>query len=116
MSNAQPHEHVHHDHQHHEGHHTHVSLPTTGLKDPVCGMDVTEQSHHSTEHEGRPYYFCSAKCKARFMEAPQKFLSTPISERAPQPEPEAAQRAQPIPAPCTLRCNRTILEIAPSAA
>lgn len=91
MSNAQPHEHVHHDHQHHEGHHTHVSLPTTGLKDPVCGMDVTEQSHHSTEHEGRPYYFCSAKCKARFMEAPQKFLSTPISERAPQPEPEAAQ-------------------------
>nr|WP_205734190.1 heavy metal translocating P-type ATPase [Acidovorax kalamii] len=62
-----------------------------GLTDPVCGMGVTEQSHHSTEHEGRPYYFCSAKCKARFMEAPQKFLSTSISESTHQPEPEAAQ-------------------------
>ena len=30
------------------------------LKDPVCGMLVTEQSAHKLEHEGRPYYFCSA--------------------------------------------------------
>jgi len=54
-------------------------------------MGVTEQSHHSTEHEGRPYYFCSAKCKARFMEAPQKFLAEPMGESTPQPKPDAVQ-------------------------
>lgn len=91
MSSPTSHEHSHHEHHHHEGQHGSQAGPSVGLRDPVCGMGVTEQSHHSTEHEGRPYYFCSAKCKARFMEAPQKFLSTPISESTPQPEPEAAQ-------------------------
>ena len=91
MSSPTSHEHSHHEHHHHEGQHGNQAGPSVGLRDPVCGMGVTEQSHHSTEHEGRLYYFCSAKCKARFMEAPQKFLSTPISESTPQPEPEAAQ-------------------------
>jgi Cu+-exporting ATPase len=54
-------------------------------------MEVTEQSHHSTEHEGHRYYFCSDKCKARFMDAPQNFLSDPNSVSPPQPKPEAAQ-------------------------
>ena len=100
MSNAQPHEHVHHDHQHHEGHHTHVSLPTTGLKDPVCGMDVTEQSHHSTEHEGR---------RKSFSRLPSASARLSLS-------PKRRNRAQPIPAPCTRRCSKTIPETAPSAA
>ena len=91
MSSPTSHEHSHHEHHHHEGQHGNQAGPSVGLRDPVCGMGVTEQSHHLTEHEGRLYYFCSAKCKARFMEAPQKFLSTPISESTPQPEPEAAQ-------------------------
>ena len=91
MSSPTSHEHSHHEHHHHEGQLGNQAGPSVGLRDPVCGMGVTEQSHHSTEHEGRLYYFCSAKCKARFMEAPQKFLSTPISESTPQPEPEAAQ-------------------------
>ncbi|MDD2180455.1 heavy metal translocating P-type ATPase [Acidovorax sp. D2M1] len=91
MSPPTSNEHSHHEHHHHDGQHGNPAAPSVGLKDPVCGVGVTEQSHHSTEHEGHPYYFCSAKCKARFMEAPQKFLSTPISESAPQSEPEAAQ-------------------------
>ena len=44
------------------------------LKDPVCGMTVTEQSPHRFEHAGRPYYFCGAKCRAKFMADPAKFL------------------------------------------
>jgi Cu+-exporting ATPase len=44
------------------------------LKDPVCGMEVTAQSPHHVEHEGRPYYFCSARCKSRFAESPEKYL------------------------------------------
>ena len=33
-------------------------------------MTVTEQSPHHAEHEGRPYYFCSAKCLAKFTAEP----------------------------------------------
>ena len=39
------------------------------LKDPVCGMSVTDKSFHHAEQDGRLYYFCGAKCKARFIES-----------------------------------------------
>ena len=62
-----------HAHARHEDHghaHSHPdpNLPAGAaeLKDPVCGMTVTEQSPHHTEHDGRPYYFCSAKCLTKF--------------------------------------------------
>lgn len=44
-----------------------------GLKDPVCGMPVTAQSEHHAEHNGRPYYFCSVKCQAKFTAEPARF-------------------------------------------
>ncbi|MFZ3139057.1 heavy metal translocating P-type ATPase [Polaromonas sp.] len=57
-------------HQHHSG-----SPPApTDLKDPVCGMTVTEQSVHKLTHEGRPYYFCSAKCQGKFAANPLQYL------------------------------------------
>ncbi|WP_416208622.1 heavy metal translocating P-type ATPase [Acidovorax sp.] len=52
-------------------------------------MDVTNQSHHSAEHEGHPFYFCSAKCRAKFVDAPEKYV--PGSDAPASPEPEAAQ-------------------------
>ncbi len=56
------------------------------LKDPVCGMTVTERSPHRTEHEGRPYCFCSAKCLAKFSAEPAKYLHAPdAAARAPAP-------------------------------
>ncbi|WP_209818022.1 heavy metal translocating P-type ATPase [Acidovorax delafieldii] len=63
----------------------------TKLKDPVCGMDVTEQSHHSAEHEGRHYYFCSAKCQTKFVEDPDKYAVTPPGTDKVAREPETAQ-------------------------
>ena len=45
------------------------------FKDPVCGMTVTAQSAHSLRHEGKPVYFCSAGCKARFAADPSKYLA-----------------------------------------
>ncbi len=61
-----------------------------GLKDPVCGMSVTPQSKHSLVHEGQPFYFCSAGCKAKFAADPRKYLapadarvSAPIETAAP---------------------------------
>ena len=52
------------------------------LKDPVCGMPVTEQSEQRQEHEGRLYYFCSAHCKTKFNATPAQFaVATPASEQ-----------------------------------
>jgi Cu+-exporting ATPase len=53
----------------------HPSVEPAVLKDPVCGMTVTEQSPHRFEHDGRPYYFCSAGCKTKFAADPQKYLA-----------------------------------------
>ena len=48
------------------------------LKDPVCGMTVTEQSQHQAEYLGTRYYFCSAGCKTKFNANPAQFkASTP---------------------------------------
>jgi Cu+-exporting ATPase len=57
---------------------------TPALTDPVCGMAVTVLSKHVLQHEGRPVYFCSAGCKAKFAAAPARYLA---------PAPEAASVA-----------------------
>ena len=54
------------------------------LKDPVCGMTVTEQSVHRHEHADRLYYFCGARCKTRFSADPLQFLAPkPTTPTAP---------------------------------
>jgi Cu+-exporting ATPase len=55
----------------------------TELKDPVCGMTVTAQSGHKLTHEGRTFYFCSAKCQG-------KFAANPLLYLAPKPPAEAS--------------------------
>ena len=52
------------------------------LQDPVCGMPVTEASTHKAEHAGRPYWFCSAGCRTKFLANPQKYLD-PVSSTPP---------------------------------
>jgi Cu+-exporting ATPase len=68
-----------HDHagHSHDDRHGHAGAPTTddALKDPVCGMTVTAQSAHHLEHAGRTYYFCSAKCQAKFAAGPDKYVA-----------------------------------------
>ena len=68
-----------HDHagHSHDDRHGHAGAPTTddALKDPVCGMTVVAQSAHHLEHAGRTYYFCSAKCQAKFAAAPEKYVA-----------------------------------------
>jgi P-type Cu+ transporter len=49
-------------------------LAQTSLKDPVCGMTVTEQSSHVLHHAGQPVYFCSAGCKAKFSANPASYI------------------------------------------
>jgi Cu+-exporting ATPase len=47
----------------------------TGIKDPVCGMDVDpkETKHHFT-HKHEEYYFCSEKCLSKFKASPEQYI------------------------------------------
>jgi Cu+-exporting ATPase len=43
--------------------------------DPVCGMTVDPHTaQHRADYQGRPYYFCSAGCRAKFVADPAKYL------------------------------------------
>jgi len=65
------------------------------LLDPVCGMTVTEQSPHRHEHDGRMYFFCGAKCRAKFAAEPAKYLA-PVADRVPAPAPPGAVYTCPM--------------------
>ncbi len=44
--------------------------------DPVCKMEVDEQSAAATsEYKGKTYYFCAPGCKTAFDKDPEKFLN-----------------------------------------
>src|SRR5215813_923316 len=66
------------------------------VNDPVCGMavDLASATHHC-EHGGRRYFFCSARCRARFRAAPLRYLS-----RSPAPE-EKSTHAHAVSSPQT---------------
>ena len=75
------HDHTHHDHAGHE----HMDHERSGLdqaaaaadkvKDPVCGMSVDPHTaKHHADYQGKPYYFCSAGCQAKFAADPTKYV------------------------------------------
>ena len=69
----------------HDGHHHDGQAPAGAVTDPVCGMSVDPHTaRHTAMHAGRPYYFCSERCRKRFIADPGKYLA-----------PEAA-RAEPV--------------------
>jgi len=44
--------------------------------DPVCGMTVViATARHKAELEGRAYYFCNARCREKFLAAPERHLA-----------------------------------------
>ena len=52
------------------------------VKDAVCGMSVDPHTaQHRAEHDGRPYHFCSARCREKFVADPAAYLG----ERKPAP-------------------------------
>ena len=74
-------------HKHDHGHtHTAGSASVHGVKDPVCGMDVDPNTaRHKVEHAGRPYYFCSAGCKDKFVADPGRYLKGAAAKTADVP-------------------------------
>ncbi|MDX2157681.1 MAG: heavy metal translocating P-type ATPase [Hyphomicrobiaceae bacterium] len=66
--------------------------PTAAVRDPVCGMIVDPKTaKHRHEHEGHPYYFCSARCRERFVAEPGKYLPAAASA---QPRDQAQTARQ----------------------
>lgn len=50
-------------------------------KDPVCGMQVERAHAPATDvHDGTPYYFCSDRCHAKFVAAPDKYIDQPVTD------------------------------------
>jgi Cu+-exporting ATPase len=64
------------------------------LKDPVCGMTVTNKSFHHLEQGGQSHYFCGAKCKARFAANLARYATPGVGEPVAL-VPVAAERLLP---------------------
>jgi Cu+-exporting ATPase len=59
-------------------HQQYMAQTTTDiLKDPVCGMTVTEQAQHHEVFQGKTYFFCSEKCHSKFHSNPLQYLHKP---------------------------------------
>lgn len=70
--------HAHGGHQHggdHAGHDAGANhTPGAEIRDPVCGMTLTaESASGTTQHQGRTFFFCSAKCQRTFLGEPQRY-------------------------------------------
>lgn len=45
------------------------------IKDPVCGMTVSNPDPLlEVDHQGMKYFFCAAPCRDRFVEAPERYV------------------------------------------
>ncbi|KXK29260.1 MAG: hypothetical protein UZ01_02276 [Candidatus Brocadia sinica] len=51
------------------------------VKDPVCGMDVSDiKKAPSEEYKGKVYYFCSEHCKKTFKKDPASHIPAESSQ------------------------------------
>ena len=78
-------EHESHTHDHQRDHTSHAATDHI-VKDPVCGMTVDPHTaKHRHQHNGHPYYFCSAKCREKFIAEPAKYLEPGLKPAVPVP-------------------------------
>ncbi|MEZ4588298.1 MAG: heavy metal translocating P-type ATPase [Gemmatimonadales bacterium] len=57
------------------------------MNDPVCGMEVSQDSPHRARHHGVEHRFCSSSCKAKFEREPARYLEPAPDARADEPAP-----------------------------
>ena len=92
QSGAHEHSHAHADHRRHGEY-----AAGAGEIDPVCGMTVTPGPNAlRAEHDGKTYYFCSERCRSRFMESPEQFLGKDDARTAGPSAPEGTQWTCPM--------------------
>ncbi|MFT3915559.1 MAG: heavy metal translocating P-type ATPase [Anaeromyxobacteraceae bacterium] len=81
--------------KHHAHAHAHAHRPpltTPRAIDPVCGMTVDPSAPKggSAVHGGETFHFCSARCRAKFVAEPARYLaraSVPAASSAAPPAP-----------------------------
>ncbi len=76
---------------------TAATAGAAGLRDPVCGMKVTPESKHTATHDDKPFYFCSAGCRTKFIADPARYLAPRETTASPPP-------AKPAPAGTIYTC------------
>ncbi|HKW74304.1 MAG TPA: heavy metal translocating P-type ATPase [Terriglobales bacterium] len=70
---------------------------TTLADDPVCHMKVDpEKAAGSAEHDGKTYYFCSPRCRERFVADPEKYLEDKKDEMAGSQHQTPAAVVDPV--------------------
>ncbi len=67
---------------------------TSTVRDPVCGMKVNPVTARHHEHRGQLQYFCSDRCRTKFIADPQRYLEPPQSP--PSAEPQSAHPPQDV--------------------
>jgi len=73
--------------------HHHHEVPSGAALDPVCGMPVDPRAaKNRADYCGHTYYFCSAGCRAKFLNDPQKYLG----RREPEPVAEGTTYTCPM--------------------
>ncbi len=50
------------------------------LKDPVCGMEVNDNSEYHHDYQGEQYIFCSEHCLHKFEKEPTQYINKNIEE------------------------------------
>jgi P-type Cu+ transporter len=68
--------------QHRHGHGEAAAVTT---KDPVCGMNVVagQAPGGSANHGGTTYWFCSPRCREKFVAEPHRYVAAPPAAPAP---------------------------------
>ncbi|MBN8888499.1 MAG: heavy metal translocating P-type ATPase [Rudaea sp.] len=117
------------DHDKRSEHHAHDDVhPAAGggasIRDVVCGMMVDPATaKHRRQHAGADYYFCSAKCEAKFAADPEQYVGVSQAAVAKPPVPAATetiytcpmhpQIRQPTPGNCPI-CGMALEPLVPS--
>uniref|UniRef100_UPI0040486BFC heavy metal translocating P-type ATPase n=1 Tax=Aliarcobacter sp. TaxID=2321116 RepID=UPI0040486BFC len=52
-----------------------IIMNNLNIKDPVCGMNVSETSKFSKTNDKKKYYFCSQNCLNKFERNPSQYLN-----------------------------------------
>ena len=93
----------------------------SAVKDPVCGMSVTERSFHHSTHKGQTFFFCSPKCKVKFDANPMQYMGekpevSPVATAAAETVytcPMHSEIRQDHPGNCP-KCGMTLEPVMPS--
>ncbi len=60
---------------------------SVAMRDPVCGMAVPATSPHRHVYGGHTYFFCSERCRQRFVAAPSDFVAAHAERIVPAADP-----------------------------